>query len=67
MSHKNKHTDVLKSDRQVAVRCRNATRQRSSILKMAATLATSTKEEQRSAISFLSSEGVKPTEIHRRM
>jgi len=67
MSHKNKHTDVLKSDRQVAVRCRNPTRQRSSSLKMAATLATSTKEEQLSFTSFLSSEGVKPMEIQRRM
>ena len=63
MSHKNKHTDVLKSDRQVAVRCRNATRQRSSSLKMAATLATSTKP----VTCFLSSEVLKPTEIHRRM
>jgi len=37
---------------------------------MAATLATCTKEEQRSVIRFLSfliSEGVKPIEIHRRM
>ena len=34
---------------------------------MAAMLATCTKEEQRSVIRFLSSEGVKPTEIHRRM
>ena len=30
-------------------------------------LATCTKEEQRSLIRFLSSEGVKPIEIHRRM
>jgi len=34
---------------------------------MAAPLATCTKEEQRSVIRFLSSEGVKPIEIHRRM
>ena len=34
---------------------------------MAATLATCTKEEQRSVIRFLSTEGVKPIEIHRRM
>jgi len=34
---------------------------------MAAPLATCTKEEQRSIIRFLSSEGVKPIEIHRRM
>jgi len=34
---------------------------------MAAPLATCTKEEQRSVIRFLSSEGVKPIEIHRRL
>jgi len=34
---------------------------------MAAPLATCMKEEQRSVIRFLSSEGVKPIEIHRRM
>jgi len=34
---------------------------------MAASLARCTKEEQRSVIRFLSSEGVKPIEIHRRM
>jgi len=34
---------------------------------MAAPLATCTKEKQRSVIRFLSSEGVKPIEIHRRM
>ena len=51
----------------MAVRCRNVTRRRSSSVKMAAPLATCTKEEQRSAIRFLSSEGVKPIEIHRRM
>jgi len=34
---------------------------------MAAPLATCTKEEQRSVIRFLSTEGVKPIEIHRRM
>ena len=44
----------------MAVRCRNAKRRRSSSIKMAAPLATCTKEEQRS-------EGVKPNEIHRRM
>ena len=51
----------------MAVRCRNATRRRSSSAKMAAPFATCTKEEQRSVIRFLSSEGVKPKEIHRRM
>ena len=50
----------------MAVRCRNATRRRSSSVKIAAPLATCTKEEQRSVIRFLSSEGVKPIEIHRR-
>jgi len=34
---------------------------------MAAPLATSIKEEQHPVIRFLSSKGVKPTEIHRRM
>jgi len=34
---------------------------------MAAPLATCTKEEQRSVICFLQSEGVKPIEIHQRM
>ena len=34
---------------------------------MAAPLVTCTKEEQRSVICFLSSEGVKPIKIHRRM
>jgi len=34
---------------------------------MAAPLATCTKEEQRSVIGFLSSEGVKPIEIHQQM
>jgi len=51
----------------VAVRCRNATWRRSSSVKMAAPLATCTKEEQRSVIRFLGTEGVKPIEIHRRM
>ena len=51
----------------MAVRCRNATRRRSSGVKMAAPLATCTKEEQRSVIRFLSSEGLKHIEIHRRM
>ena len=52
----------------MAVRCRIATRRRSSSVKMAAQLARRTKEEQRSVIRyFLSSEGVKPFEIHRRM
>jgi len=51
----------------VTVRCRNATRRRSSSVKMAAPLATCTKEEQRCVIRFLSSERVKPIEIHRRM
>jgi len=51
----------------VAVRCRNATRRRSSSVKKAAPLATCTKEEQRSVIRFLISEEVKPIEINRRM
>ena len=51
----------------MVVRCRNATRRRSSSVNMAAPLATCTNEEQRSLIRFLSSEGVKPIEIHRRM
>ena len=51
----------------MAVRCRNATRRRSSGVKLAARLATCTKEEQRSVVRFLSSEGVKPIKIHRRM
>jgi len=49
------------------VRCSNATRRRSCSVKMAATLATCTKGAQRSVIRFLSSEAVKPIEIHRRM
>ena len=36
-------------------------------LKMVVPLETCTGEEQRSVIPFLSSEGVKPIEIHRRM
>ena len=36
-------------------------------IKMAALLETCTREEQRSVIRFLRSEGVKPNEIHRRM
>ena len=51
----------------MAVQCRDATRWRSSSVKLAPPLATRTKEEQRCVIRFLSSEGVKPTEIHRRM
>ena len=52
----------------MAERCRNATRRRSSSsVKLAAPLATRTKEEQRSVIRFLSNEGVKPIEINRRM
>ena len=50
----------------MAVRCRSATRRRSSSVKMAAPLATCTKEDRRSVIHFCS-EGVKPIEIHRRM
>jgi hypothetical protein len=57
----------LKSCRQVVVRCRNATRQHNSSVKMAAPIATYANEEQRSVIRFLSSEEVKPIEIHRRM
>jgi len=37
------------------------------VVKMAAPLATCTKEKQRSVIHFLSNEGVKPIEIHRQM
>ena len=51
----------------MAVRCRNATRRRSSSVKMAAPLATCTKEEQRSVIRFLITEEVKPIEIFRLM
>ena len=51
----------------MAVRCRNATRRRDSGVNMAAPLATCTKEEPHSVICSLSSEGVKPIEIHRRM
>ena len=51
----------------MAVRCRNATRRRSSSVKVAAPLATCTKEVQLSVIRFLSNERVKPIEIHRRM
>ena len=58
---------VLKSGRHVVVKCRNATRRRSNSVKMAAPLVTCTNEEQRSVTRFLSSEGVKPIEIHRRM
>ena len=36
-------------------------------IKMAVSLKTCTREEQRSVIRFLRSEGVKPIEIHRRM
>ena len=36
-------------------------------IKMAAPLETCTREEQRSVVRFLRSEGVKPIEIHRRM
>ena len=51
----------------MAVQCRNATRRHSTFVKMVAPLATCTKEEQRFDIRFLSSEGVKPIKIHRRM
>ena len=63
----NSDTDGLKSGRQVAVRCRNATRRRSSSVKMAAPLVTCIEEEHRSVIRFLGSERAKPIEIHRRM
>jgi hypothetical protein len=49
------------------LRCRNATRQHSSSVNMAAPLATCTNVVQLSVIRFLSSEGVKPIVIHRRM
>jgi len=51
----------------VAVRCRNTIRRRSSSVKIAATLVTCTKEEQRSVIRFLSSEVLKHIGINRRM
>ena len=51
----------------MVVRCGNATRRRSSSVKKTAPLATCTNEEELSVIRFLSSEGVKPIEIHRRM
>ena len=51
----------------MVVRCRNATRWRSSGVELAAPLATCTNEEQRFVIRFLSSEGVKPIEIHQQM
>jgi len=51
----------------VAVRWRNATQWRSNSVKMAAPLATCTKEEQCSVIRFLRSEGVKPIKIHQQM
>ena len=51
----------------MVVRYRNATRRRSSSVKVAAPLAICTKEEQHSIIRFLSSQGVKPIEIHRQM
>ena len=40
---------------------------RSISIKMAAPFETCTREEERSVIRFLRSEGVKPIEIHRRM
>jgi len=43
-------THGLKCGQQVVVRCRNATRRRSSNVKMVAPLATCTNEEQRSVI-----------------
>jgi len=46
---------------------KNTTRRGSSSVKLAAPLATRTKEKQRNVIRFLNSEGVKPIEIHRRM
>ena len=67
LSVDNSDTDGLKSDQQVAVRCRNATRRRGSSVKMAVPFATCTKEKQLSVIRFLNSEGVKPIEIHGRM
>jgi hypothetical protein len=63
----NSDTRGLKSGRRVIARCRNATRQRSSSVNMAAPLATCANEGQRSVIRFLSSERVKPIERHRRM
>ena len=51
----------------MAVRYRNATRRRSSSVKMASPIATCPKEEQRTVIHFLGSEGVKLIEVHRRM
>ena len=63
----NNDTDGLKSGRQVAVRCRYATRRRSSSVKLASPLATYAKEEQRPVTRILSTEGLKPIKIHRRM
>ena len=51
----------------MAARCKNATRRRSSNVKMATPLATCTKEEQCSVIRFFKFEEVQPIEIHRRM
>ena len=51
----------------MAVGWRKATRRRSNSVKMTAPLANCTKEEQRSVIRFLRSEGVKAIEIHGRM
>jgi len=51
----------------VAVQCRNATRRRSSSVKMAARLQHAPKKTSVLSSVFLSSEGVKPIEIHRRM
>jgi hypothetical protein len=56
----NSDTHGLKSGRQVAVRRRNASRRSSSSVKMAAPLATYTKEEQRSVIRFLVVKGWNP-------
>jgi len=63
----NSDTGGLKSGRQVAVRCRNATRRRSSSAKMAAPLQDAPNKNSVLLSSFLGSEGVKPIEIHRQM
>ena len=51
----------------MAVRCRNATRRRNSSVKMAAPLQHAPKKNSVLSSVFLSSEGLKPIEIHRRM
>ena len=63
----NNDTHGLKSGRQVAVRCRNATRRRRSSVKMVAPAYNMHQTRTGPVIRFLSSEVVKLIEIHRRM